>query len=380
MKKVFFDICEDCDYNNQVMQHFIHNISLFLASLGFSLGGATLLAVLIFLTVVSGLYFGKSLVIIVIELLERKVRNGRFAVWLNVIEQLNIGVILLNGVYFASIVLPLPAVVHEFMTGLYLVATVIFMIGVIRAIVLDSVKVYFRAKGNVSPEALKTMLSFVGAVMTIGLWLLAALVILQISRVDTQALLGGLGIASVIAAFSFQNALRDIFAFFTIYIDRSFAVGDYVKFGNYQGTIKEIRIRTTRIKALRGSDLVVSNYELTNSVIENYKPMKKRRVSLTFSIEPGLTADQIAAVVTAIKQVFFRADIADRVELNTVVVDDLTSHGIQLQIIYRFIYLPGQSNYLQHLAYKEKVNLGIVKVLADNEAKLVYLPVAVAVN
>ena len=362
------------------MQQFIHNISLFLASLGFSLGGACFLAVLIFLVVVSGLYFGKSLVILVIELLEKKLRNGRFAVWLNVIEQLNIGVILLNGVYFASIVLPLPAVIHEFMTGLYLVTTVIFMMGVIRAIVLDSVKVYFQAKGNVSPEALKTMLSFVGAVMTIGLWLLAALIILQISRVDTQALLGGLGIASVIVAFSFQNALRDIFAFFTIYIDRSFAVGDYVKFGNYQGTIKEIRIRTTRIKALRGSDLVVSNYELTNSVIENYKPMQKRRVSLTFKIEPDLTVDQIAAVVTAIKQIFFRADIADRVELNTVVVDDLTSHGIQLQIIYRFIYLSGQSNYLQHLAYKEKINLGIVKVLADNDAKLVYLPVAVSVN
>ena len=50
------------------------------------------------------------------------------------------------------------------------------------------------------------------------------------------------------------------------------------------GTVQKIGLKTTRIKALQGEELVVSNKELTSARIQNFKKMQQRRIVFTLGI------------------------------------------------------------------------------------------------
>jgi small-conductance mechanosensitive channel len=236
-------------------------------------------------------------------------------------------------------------------------------------VIVDIVKVYFQAKGT-SEQAVKTVSNFAKVISTIILSIFAILIILQFSQLDTQALLGGLGIASIIVAFSFQNILRDIFAFFSIYVDRSFSVGDFITFDQIEGTIKEIRMRTTKIQALKGNEIIVSNNQIVNGIINNYRSLKKRRVPIKFRVCPSVNAKTAAAISQGIKKIFALPEISQRTELSSVTINEFTEYGIEFYIIYRFIYIPGDSNFYQHLAYKEKILLQTKKLLEKHKVPL----------
>jgi small-conductance mechanosensitive channel len=351
----------------------IQNLSLFLISAGLHTSDLMLLSVLVFVIVLAGLYFAKCLAILILTLLERQFCNGQFALWLNVIEKVRAPIIVFNGLYYGSIFLPLPSQILEAETYIYMIVSVFFFIIILRTTIVDFVKVYFQAKGT-SEQAVKTVTNFTKVTSTIILGIVAVLIILQFSQLDTQALLGGLGVASIIVAFSFQNILRDVFAFFSIYVDRSFSVGDYITFDKIEGTIKEIRMRTTKIQALKGNEIIVSNNQIVNGIINNYRSMKKRRVPIKFHVCPNTSAKASEAVGKGIKEIFAAPDISQRIELSNVTVNEFTDFGIEYYIIYRFIYIPGDANFYQHLAYKEKILLRIKKLLEKHKVALIQSP------
>ncbi|MBQ6438140.1 mechanosensitive ion channel [bacterium] len=351
-----------------------HNLSLFLTRLGFSRTELFFLSLLVFVAVLASLSTFKFVNILVLSILEKRFQNASIGLWRKIFDHLGTASVLFYSFYAMSIILPWPRVIHILLTSIFIFIVVMSIIDVIRICVENVVRIYLRFKNNVSEATVKMVINLINVVDTIVMWLIAALVALWIADIDVQGLVNGLGIASIIVAFSFQNSLKDLFAFFTLYIDRSFAVGDYIAFGNngFAGTIKEIHLRTTRIRALRGNELVVSNYELTNSIIENYHRMGYRRVSFPVKIKqtPAATADNLENTVVQFKQLFNRPDIKDRTEVKSVTVDELSDYGIQIKIIYRFLHDGDTGNYFAHLAYKEKINLGVMRILQSNGLEL----------
>ncbi|HOI60138.1 MAG TPA: mechanosensitive ion channel family protein [Candidatus Pacearchaeota archaeon] len=119
-----------------------------------------------------------------------------------------------------------------------------------------------------------------------AIWVIAILLILQNSGIDIGALLAGAGIFGIAIAFALKEVLADLFACFSIYFDRPFEVGDYIVLDKGKnGTILKIGLRTTRIKTLRGEELVISNRKLTDSLLRNYKKMERRRVSFEVYVD-----------------------------------------------------------------------------------------------
>ena len=358
------------------MYQLAQNISFFLSRLGFSNWQLLILAGLTFVFVVSLVAALKMSAIFIFSILEKKIRFGHFSLWIRIFEKLNNLIIVYNGFYFASLVLSLPNKAKVYLTVGYIFVQVVLTINITKVIIENSVRLYFQARGNVTDSAIKTVINFVKVFDTIVLWLVASVVFLKIINVDPQALVNGLGIASIIVAFSFQNVLRDIFAFFSLYLDRSFGVGDYVEFGDFSGTIVEIRLRTTRIRALVGNQLIVSNYELSNSVIENYNKMHYRRVSFALCIRPNVQPDVLQHAVEEMRAIFARPEISERCDLLTVVVGDFTNYGLMLKVIYKFKYVAGEKNYYRHLDYKQQIELLFLKVLREAGLELVEFKVS----
>ncbi len=113
------------------------------------------------------------------------------------------------------------------------------------------------------------------------IWAIALVFMLDNMGVKISAVVAGLGIGGVAVALAAQAVLGDLFSYFVIFFDKPFHVGDFIVVGDKMGAVEYIGIKTTRIRALSGEQLVFSNTHLTRSCVQNFKKMEKRRVSLT---------------------------------------------------------------------------------------------------
>lgn len=118
-------------------------------------------------------------------------------------------------------------------------------------------------------------------------------------------LVAGLGITSVAVGFAFKDVLQNFFAGILILWRRPFVVGDQIKFGDFDGTVEEINVRSTRIKTFDGERAVIPNGDIyTNSVLVR-TAFQHRRISFIVGIG---YQDDIEAARAAILNVLKNTD------------------------------------------------------------------------
>ncbi|EIC22949.1 mechanosensitive ion channel domain-containing protein [Thiorhodovibrio frisius] len=118
----------------------------------------------------------------------------------------------------------------------------------------------------------------------VGIWISVVVSLLVYFRYPVAGLVGALGVGSLAVAFAVQNILGDVFSSMAIILDKPFRVGDFVKAGETVGTIELIGIKTTRIRSLSGEQVVLSNSDLLNSRIHNFKYFRERRISFNIGV------------------------------------------------------------------------------------------------
>ncbi len=114
--------------------------------------------------------------------------------------------------------------------------------------------------------------------------LLGGLLTLQSFGVNVNSVLAGLGIGGMAVAFAAQESIAGIFGSIVILIDAPFKLGDYVKAAGTEGTIEHIGFRSTRIRALDDTLVVIPNSTMVKENINNLTERKRRRVTQTLGI------------------------------------------------------------------------------------------------
>lgn len=102
-------------------------------------------------------------------------------------------------------------------------------------------------------------------VTVLGLFVAAVVILPTFKPGD---LVTGLGITSVVIGFAFKDVLQNFFAGVLILWRRPFVVGDQIKVKEYEGTVEEINVRSTRLKTYDGERAVLPNGEVyTNAIL-----------------------------------------------------------------------------------------------------------------
>ncbi len=97
------------------------------------------------------------------------------------------------------------------------------------------------------------------------------LVVLNQLGVKVGPLLAGLGIGGLAVALALQDTLSNLFAGFSVVLDRPIAVGDFVKLeSGEEGFVEEIGWRNTKIRMWANNVVIIPNAKLVQSVITNY--------------------------------------------------------------------------------------------------------------
>jgi small-conductance mechanosensitive channel len=97
-------------------------------------------------------------------------------------------------------------------------------------------------------------------------------------------LVAGLGITSVAIGFAFRDILQNFFAGILILWRQPFRVGDQIRTKDYEGTVEEINIRSTRLKTYDGERAVLPNGDVYTNAILVRTAYGIRRVRFTVGI------------------------------------------------------------------------------------------------
>lgn len=144
-----------------------------------------------------------------------------------------------------------------------------------------------RFKNNID---LKGDLRKTHIITTIYRFLLAAviiatiMVIMGINGININAFLVCIGGSVTIIAFTIKDALQDIFAGFTIIMDKYYSVGDAVEFEGKDGIVISFTVRTTKIEYLDDRSVIsVSNRHITK--IKRLTHLVDVNIPLSYELE-----------------------------------------------------------------------------------------------
>lgn len=112
--------------------------------------------------------------------------------------------------------------------------------------------------------------------------------------------LGGVG--GIAVGFAAKDLLANFFGGLTIYLDRPFAVGDWIRSPDksLEGTVEYISWRHTRIRGFNKNPIYVPNSVFTNILVENPSRMSHRRLKETIGLRYD-DFDLVAPIVNDIK-------------------------------------------------------------------------------
>jgi small-conductance mechanosensitive channel len=201
--------------------------------------------------------------------------------------------------------------------------------------------------------------------MRMMLWSIGFLMILSNAGVNITSLVAGLGIGGLAISLALQNILSDLFASFSIAVDKPFEIGDFIIIGEHKGTVKHIGMKTTRITALEGEEIIISNAELTSAQVRNYKKMEKRRIVFDFGCTYDAKADQMEKISGDIAKIIDDHKLAevDRVHFKTFGDSDL-----QFQAVYYML----TSDYTDYMNTQQDINVRIMKYFEENGLEMAY--------
>ena len=121
-----------------------------------------------------------------------------------------------------------------------------------------------------------------GGLVTIAGFLAACVIILPSFK--PADIFTGLGISSVAIGFAFKDILQNFFAGVLLLWRRPFAIGDQIRVKEFEGTVEEINLRSTRLKTYDGERVILPNGDVYTSSIVVRTAYPKRRVKIDITI------------------------------------------------------------------------------------------------
>lgn len=120
--------------------------------------------------------------------------------------------------------------------------------------------------------------------------------------VNITAALAGIGIIGVAIGFAAQDSLSNIIAGFLIFWDKPFKVGDWVSIAGLYGKVAAITLRSTRIRTLENTYIIIPNQKIINEVLTNHTKNGRMRVNVSIGIAfKESIADARKALLGAVK-------------------------------------------------------------------------------
>ncbi|MBP6163703.1 MAG: mechanosensitive ion channel family protein, partial [Aliarcobacter sp.] len=172
----------------------------------------------------------------------------------------------------------------------------------------SSINVYAQNLLEKYQNVRKEMIVFILKIIKVILILVVVLFLFTQLGLDVKAIAASLGVGGIAIALAAKDTLANFFASLNIMTDNSFSQGDWIKTKDFEGTVVDIRMRTTRIRTFDNAMITVPNSQIANAHILNWS---KRIVGRRIKMSLGIT---------------YESKMEDIVRLKSDILDMLLSH------------------------------------------------------
>lgn len=182
---------------------------------------------------------------------------------------------------------------------------------------------------------------------------------LQNLNFNVTTLLAGVSIGGAALALASQDTIKNLFGSVMIFSDRPFQIGDWIKFGDVEGTVEEVGFRSTRIRTFYNSVVSIPNGRLADMTVDNMGLRVYRRFRTTIQVEYSTTPAQIKAFVDGLHAIVEQHPDT-RKDVIEIVLNDFGASSLDI-LFYIFFHV---DNWTAELRARQEIMIAIVELAA----------------
>ncbi len=246
----------------------------------------------------------------------------------------------------------------------YIDITPIFIItwGLVR--VISEIESYLITKGSgVDADSVRLFSRLVKILIIVAILLgIAQYLGFSISSILT---FGGVG--GVVAGFAAKDMLANIFGGLMIQLDKPFSTGDWIRSGEFEGTVEKIGWRMTRIRTFSKNPVYIPNSIFASMPIETPSRMTNRRISEVIGIRYD-DITQMPAIVEEVEQMLKTHQDVDQTQSLRVYFNYFNASSIDFNV-YCFTNTTDKTQYHR---VKQAILLSVADIIAKHQAEIAY--------
>ncbi len=215
----------------------------------------------------------------------------------------------------------------------------------------------------------RTTVDAIGKLLRVSVLITAALVGLQSLGFSISGVLAFGGIGGIAVGFAAKDLLANFFGGLMVYLDRPFAVGDWIRSPDreIEGTVEEIGWRLTRIRTFDKRPLYVPNAIFNQITVENPSRMSNRRIKEVVGVRYDDVA-KVAAIVDDIKAMLRAHPEIDQDTTLIVNFDKFSASSLDI-LVYTFTTT---TVWVRYHEIKQDVMLKIAEIVDDHGAEIAF--------
>jgi small-conductance mechanosensitive channel len=243
-------------------------------------------------------------------------------------------------------------VLDKVISYVFITVLILYAIKVLVGVIKFFTDEFIKTKKEKEERVNKSFIDFFRNIIIGIVWVLGLVIILSNLGFNVTALITGLGIGGIAIALAIQNILSDLLSSISIFLDKPFEEGDFIIVDNDLGTIKKIGIKSTRISTLQGEELVISNKELVEKRIHNYKKLSRRRIVFSIGLTYNTKLDKLKQAVNIIKEIINSIELADLDRVHFSKFGDFS-------LIFDIVYYVNIGDYNKYMDTQQEINFKI---------------------
>ena len=215
----------------------------------------------------------------------------------------------------------------------------------------------------------RTTVEAMAKLIRLSVIITGVLVVLQTLGFSISGVLAFGGIGGIAVGFAAKDMLANLFGGLTVYMDRPFSVGDWIRSPtvDIEGTVENIGWRSTRIRRFDKRPIYVPNSLFTSIVVENPSRMTNRRINETIGIRYA-DATRMNKIVEDVRAYLKGHDAIDQ---NQTIIANFNAYGASS--LDFFIYcLTKTTNWVEYHEVKHAVLMDVHDIVTRHGAEFAF--------
>lgn len=203
----------------------------------------------------------------------------------------------------------------------------------------------------------------------ISLGIVVLLMVLQSLGVSVSGLLAFGGIGGIAVGFAARDLLANFLGGLSIYLDRPFTVGDWIRSPDreIEGTVEDIGWRMTRIRTFDQRPLYIPNSIFASVAVENPSRMNNRRIYETV----GIRYDDVAVMGNIVANVKAMLESHEAIDLNRTLMVNFVSCGPSSLDFFIYTFTK-TTDWATFHGIKQDILLRVLAIIADEGAEVAF--------